>query len=60
MDDTTKRVIRSILLANGKPCTVQELAKNYFETEGEQIDFRKLGFDSLESCLLKMPDVRIL
>lgn len=60
MNEETKRVIRAILFLNEKPCTIKELSEIYFETEGEKIDYSKLGFASLQKCLLGMPDVSIL
>ena len=60
MDIQTKKDIRAILLSYGKPCAIRELSKLYLEIAGEEIDFRKSGFASLENCLLGMPDVRIL
>lgn len=59
MDETAKRDIKGILLSVGKPCTLRELSKLYSEQIGQQIDFRKYGFASLERCLLGNPDVSI-
>ncbi|CAO1382815.1 unnamed protein product [Diamesa serratosioi] len=57
MDSSTKVVIRSILLAYGKPCSLVEFSKLYLEFAGERLNFSKSGFASLEKCLLGMPDV---
>uniref|UniRef100_A0A1B0AM32 HTH OST-type domain-containing protein n=1 Tax=Glossina palpalis gambiensis TaxID=67801 RepID=A0A1B0AM32_9MUSC len=51
-----KVIIKSLVLSCPESITVQQLNLDYKETEGEDIPFRRVGFDTLEDFLHSLPD----
>lgn len=49
--------IRSLLTSSKKQLSVQELLKDYRESEGQHIPYRKLGFNSIYELLQNFDDV---
>lgn len=57
LKDTTKVVLKSLVLSSPEPLTIDQLERDYKEQEGQCIPYSKLGHANLKSFLLSMPDV---
>lgn len=55
--DEIRIVIRSILTTFKQGCPVDTLLREYYETCGDRLPFRKLGYKSAEDLLRDLPDV---
>uniref|UniRef100_A0A1A9V9B8 HTH OST-type domain-containing protein n=1 Tax=Glossina austeni TaxID=7395 RepID=A0A1A9V9B8_GLOAU len=51
-----KVIIKSLVLSCPETITIQQLNRDYKETEGEDIPFRRVGFDTLEDFLHSLRD----
>uniref|UniRef100_A0A1B0GC26 HTH OST-type domain-containing protein n=1 Tax=Glossina morsitans morsitans TaxID=37546 RepID=A0A1B0GC26_GLOMM len=51
-----KVIIKSLVLSYPESITIQQLNRDYKETEGEDIPFHRVGFDTLEDFLHSLPD----
>ncbi|XP_011192994.1 uncharacterized protein LOC105218853 isoform X2 [Zeugodacus cucurbitae] len=51
-----KAVIKSLVVSCPNAITIDELNRDYRSTEGQQIPYQKLGFQTLESFLRSIPD----
>ncbi|XP_044259946.1 tudor domain-containing protein 5-like isoform X2 [Tribolium madens] len=51
-----KIIITGLLTSNPLRCTIQKLCKDFQETVGYSIPFRKLGFTNIEDYLHSIPD----
>lgn len=58
--DTTKTVLRSLIVSSPEALTVHQLNKDYNRSEGRDIPFARLGYATLKSFLNSMPDVLTL
>ncbi|XP_037047610.1 uncharacterized protein LOC119082251 [Bradysia coprophila] len=55
--DTTRLVLKSLVLSSPEPLTIEQLDRDYEKQEGRRIPFSKLGHANLKSFLLSMPDI---
>lgn len=51
-----KIVIKCIIVSGGNHVSINNLSKEFFESEGYEIPFMKFGFTSLLGLLLSMPN----
>lgn len=56
MDDSVKKIIRSILTSSPVTVLLYQLEKDYANTIGDSIPYQKLGFNSVEHFLKSIPD----
>ncbi|KYB29056.1 Tudor domain-containing protein 7-like Protein [Tribolium castaneum] len=55
-ESEVKNIITGLLTSNPLRCTIQKLCKDFYETVGYNVPFRKLGFTNVEDYLHSIPD----
>ncbi|XP_055917931.1 tudor domain-containing protein 5 [Eupeodes corollae] len=56
----TKTILKSLVISSPNGMTVDRLNRDYKETVGEWIPFKKLGYQNLELFLKSVPDTLVL
>lgn len=51
-----KAILKSLVLSSPDKITVDKLNRDYRDVEGQNIPFRRLGYESLEKFFRSIPD----
>lgn len=52
-----KTIVRSVLTSSKNNITISQLLNDYYDLEGENIPFQKLGFNTIYELLETMNDI---
>ncbi len=55
--ETTKAVIRGLMVSSPDPLTIEQLQRDYYSNEGAHIPFQQLGYKNIKCFLLSISDV---
>lgn len=55
--DLTRVIIKSVLVSNPTPLTIDQLDRDYKGHCGENIPYSKLGYSNLRAYLFSIPDI---